>query len=407
MKQNSPFKFTYIFLVGLFYLGLTLVAKFPIMSNIIRIAGIGIVAIYVLFVLEYRQSISTEIVMFIVFLAWAGISGTLVSINKTDFRDLLLTLVQILILMVAVSGFVKLFGSIKAILLIVLVSVIIVDVFILFSGGFDIPKITPTSARVTSFNLNPNVFAIYNLLGAFVLLFLSYQPKNGIRNLFGILLLLCFLFCIIMSASQKAFFAFVVLIASWFWFCLRKNIPKSKQFLYFLLIILILSLSFYFAVNNTYLGTRMQYSAIGEDGSLIVRMTLYKEGWRTFLEHPITGVGLANFKYYSSFQLYSHADFLEVLSTTGIIGLIFYASAYIILWKRMVTLYRADLSVEEKFQVGALKSFFFTFIFIGIARINFTSIETMFVIASIIGYITYLEVTTKKSVESNRLLLKR
>lgn len=69
------------------------------------------------------------------------------------------------------------------------------------------------------------------------------------------------------------------------------------------------------------------------DSSSRWRLIFIIEGFNLFLNNPITGIGLDNFKTIFSVELYSHNNFIELLSTLGSVGLILYYLFYFILFK--------------------------------------------------------------------------
>ncbi len=360
------------------------------MSRLIFIAGIGVVGLYLIILITYRTKIAPEIILFCSFIIWAALTGAIVAKNQTAFRDSISTLFQIMLLMFAVSGFSRYFGSIKPNLYILLISIVILDCYVIFSGGGDISGQLQSTLRTSSFLKNPNYYAFYNVIGVFTLLFFTHSKRKASSKILHVFLMVLFLISILFSSSQKAFLGVILLFMSWYWFCLRKNTKKNRRFLNFVLLSAFLFGFVYLALNNTFIGLRLQDSVAGQDASLQTRLLLYKEGWKLFLANPIAGVGIANFVEYSSMHAYAHSDFLEVLTTSGIIGFILYVSLYILFWKHLSLIQKMTKNPVIFYQTGLFKSFIVTITFIGLGRPNFTSIETMFVLASLIGYSTYL-----------------
>lgn len=79
------------------------------------------------------------------------------------------------------------------------------------------------------------------------------------------------------------------------------------------------------------------------DNSLGVRAALAKSAFNEAVRHPILGIGLANFRDLQIGLLektgtYSHSNYLEILVSTGIPGLLLYTSIYFILLYKLYTL---------------------------------------------------------------------
>lgn len=388
--------------MGFFIIGLTLVYPFPFMSQVVRFAGIGMIGLYLLILLKYKPLIPPEILLYCSFITWAALTGAIIARNQAAFRDSISTLFQIMILMFAVSGFAKFFGSIKPNLYIILISVIVLDCYVLFTGDLNITNQIQSSVRTSSFLKNPNYYAFFNVLGIFAILYFTNKPKKTFFNIVSGLLVILFLLNILYSSSQKAFLSAILLFISYHWFCYRKRVKKSKRFLYFVLLSIFLFGIIYFTINNSYIGVRLQDSAVGDDASLQTRILLYKEGFEIFLANPVSGIGTANFVEYSSMHAYAHSDFLEVLATTGIIGFLFYTAIYLVLWRRLNLIQKYSNNPETIFQTGLFKAFIVTLTFIGLGRPNFTSIETMFVLASVIGYSAFLLNKVKREKNINK-----
>ena len=78
------------------------------------------------------------------------------------------------------------------------------------------------------------------------------------------------------------------------------------------------------------IGKRLQdmfdtFMGSGSDGSMHARDELRNLGWELFKQHPIVGYGFSNFVTYTRevgyfMHTYSHDNFVELLSTLGLIG---------------------------------------------------------------------------------------
>ena len=79
-------------------------------------------------------------------------------------------------------------------------------------------------------------------------------------------------------------------------------------------------------------------SALQNEG----RIQLYLSTFHVFLEHPIFGVGLNQFRQYSGGKI-SHTDFLDILSQLGLIAGALYATIYFKLLKRLRKLLKQGL----------------------------------------------------------------
>jgi len=74
----------------------------------------------------------------------------------------------------------------------------------------------------------------------------------------------------------------------------------------------------------------------GEEASAKIRSIMIREAIELWKKRPLIGFGPDQFSYYSMFGTYSHNNYVELLSTSGIIGTIFYYSLFLLLFIRAV-----------------------------------------------------------------------
>lgn len=87
-------------------------------------------------------------------------------------------------------------------------------------------------------------------------------------------------------------------------------------------------------VQNLYVYSRFVRFFEGRDTSAATRLDMIGEGWRLWLEAPILGHGIDQFRVLSQFATYSHNNYIEMLATLGIVGFILYYSVYLLLFLR-------------------------------------------------------------------------
>ena len=149
------------------------------------------------------------------------------------------------------------------------------------------------------------------------------------------------LFC----GSRTALIIGVCGIASYLW--LSGNGKSKKAVILCLIILGIISL--YHAIMNipalyNVLGRRLDILKEGLKGNALsgsgtaLRLMMIREGIQVFLDNPIVGVGMNNFRnVFGSLHgiyKYSHSNHIEVLANFGIIGAVFFFSGFIYLFKK-------------------------------------------------------------------------
>tara|TARA_B100001175_G_scaffold205775_1_gene174694 strand:+ start:1547 stop:3841 length:2295 start_codon:yes stop_codon:yes gene_type:complete len=222
--------------------------------------------------------------------------------------------------------------------------------------------------RGFSGNINIASFSIaYKLPIAIYYLF-----KNS-RNMKVILFIIIISFSIlamVLMGSRGGYVSLIVIVFmslfSIFYFY------KSK-----LKLISILFISFLFPVilsqnvlKNTDLDPIERASSISIntfDGSVNQRIRYYKHTLQSFLENPVSGIGIGNWKLKSIeydkndilqyiVPYHAHNDFLEVLAEQGVFGFIFFISLFVIIFYYLIMLL---LRPKEK-----TKEVYFMFVFL-------------------------------------------
>lgn len=238
--------------------------------------------------------------------------------------------------------------------------------------------------RLKGLTGNSNGLGYFSLLGFFSIGYLwkgKYPPI--VRTLFlvaiGVLIT-----GIVLSASRKSFLSLSLFIGFWIYFTNKKIFQNP---LFFIITFIVLLFTFYelfdYIAENTFLGKRLE--AIGEEEADKKRAFLYAEGIAMFLSNPIYGVGLGNFLAHSSLKAYSHSDLIEIVSTTGIVGLTLYVSIYITLLRRIVSIKRLTDDQDIIYKLNIIISIIIVLFLIGLGRPHFLDIFTMSFLFILVG----------------------
>ncbi len=152
----------------------------------------------------------------------------------------------------------------------------------------------------------------------------------------------CFILSIVcmgtslLSGSKKILIDIVVfLILTAFW-----NKRFSIKYLVRSFILFFASITLlYIIFNNAYfyaiIGKRTQEfieAFLGKttyNASDIIRSNLVEFGIELFKQHPIKGVGIANYELLNIYGIYSHSNYIEMLANVGIIGFILFYLPYV------------------------------------------------------------------------------
>lgn len=144
-----------------------------------------------------------------------------------------------------------------------------------------------------------------------------------------------------LSGTRKVLVCFIIFSILIFMFKYKKNIFKIFKLFFIGSIVIIVLYNLLITNENLYkiMGSRVEnmvesiFNNNTVDHSINERTLLKKLAISAFKEKPILGWGVNNFVNYSSLHggpsLYAHCNYLELLSTLGIIGTTVYYSGYI------------------------------------------------------------------------------
>jgi len=157
--------------------------------------------------------------------------------------------------------------------------------------------------------------------------------------------------------------------------------------------------------NSQHSHRLMRLSSIFEKGSMAGaakseagRVELYKLAFNEGLKNPVFGVGLDNFREVRSGQrfgskvgTYAHSNYMEVMVSTGIIGLMIYISIYV---SMLFKLFRLRKAIFQKELVGGYalaSSLLAMFIILDFAMVSYSEKISCFILAGLIAQISILQ----------------
>jgi O-antigen ligase len=230
--------------------------------------------------------------------------------------------------------------------------------------------------RLKGLSGNSNGLAYISLLGIMAIAYI-WNNKSIIRlKPYFYIIIPLLIYGIVLSASRKSFFSLLLFLSLWVFIV---NINKIKNPVSVMAILLISILTFNFFIDyiseNTFLGKRLE--SVGEESGDIKRQELYKEGFEMVLSNPIYGVGLGNFVANSNLKAYSHSDLMEILATTGIVGLLLYLSIYSIFIKRIFFILKNNSNEIINYKMYISLLIILTLFLIGLGRPHFIDIFTI------------------------------
>lgn len=315
----------YLLLFVGFFLSLYGLQKFPMLFFVNKAcAGLLIV---VSFLSTQKFYTSTVLKWYGIFMVVVFLAGSLVATNPESHADTFFKMVQLLLILVAISQFYIFAGDVRFFA----AGIVIVGIMMCFVGRFLDPDIAFSGKieRYSSITKNSNGFAFQLLFSSVAALY--FWDRGKLMTKVIILgLLAFFLYYISISGSRKSLVSFAVVIMSWIFFSFK----LKKQISYFFAIFLI------GAIAGSYLYTLLEDTAVfvrfsqleDNTGGTDIRKSLYAEAFEVFKSSPVVGVGLNNFREYSYSGLYAHSNYMELLADTGIIGFVLFFTLYLRIW---------------------------------------------------------------------------
>lgn len=387
IKQKHFLRAVSIFVV-LFVIATTVSSNYAGTMLFTRLAGVVLAAVG-LFCLR-KAPVGYEVILYGLFVLWSAISGFIVASNISLLLDYVVRVVQIWLLMLSITRITYSLRNTNIVFLSMIICATVISLIGWLSGDFFASFNKTVAFRATSYLRNPNSLAYFSLIAIMGVALYWKQVSRGRHLILG---LLCIVFVanIIFSGSRKSFFGLLFFVGLWLWFCYSKIIFKNVlRMAQVLLLVLAVYLLVQYVINSTYLGIRLVESLSDEQILGVNRTILYQEGWRIFFKNPVAGIGLGNFQVLSSLQSYSHSDYMEILSTTGLIGFVFY---FLIYPKLIVRIWRLRaLRIKDiDYQLGVFLACILTFLFLAISRINGLDVLTMFILSGIVGCSYYYE----------------
>jgi len=363
-------------LLFIYISSLILIAKLPVGNIISKLLGIIFISHYIIFQVIWNNKkiyINREIKLILIWIIFCFISG-FVANDHDLFIDKMLTILQLTAFFII--GYSLLFKNkikIEYIFITLLVSVII----ILILGIFQQEKSSfITSNRISSTTGNPNTLAIY---GSFAFIFSIYLFSISKKKIIR-LILICSQFIILLGVlkteSRKGIILIPISLLLYFLLINFSKIIRSKKkiksvtilILKLIILISLLLIAFQYFKNSEYFhrfekmsnylkmrGKSFRTNIIKvSDYSSYERQKFIKYGLEMWLDNPLFGTGLDNFriniqKYWSvSERKYSHNNYIELLSTVGIFWFMAYYSIYLSLFLKIALIKKTKKGKNDK-----------------------------------------------------------
>ena len=357
---------------------------FECTANTARISTIGIYLVFAVGIFSFfkNQSIcyNSYIIFSVIFLLYIFIMSF---VNRNSMSDTLVyfCLTCIILCVVGYNIYISI-GKEKAtmicLLAFVIGSIILAIRIIIAYGGIaamlEFSSQGVHERRIGGALINENTLGLYmaNAFFCCVVMSIKIKTKKPVFSFGFILLSICFVVMLLLTASKKAILFLIVGIVLLVISSLHNQNWQKKILILFSAIIGLILL--YIIINQIpffrtiILRINTLFHALSGEGETSEsdknRMSMMAQGLSAFLDSPVFGNGTAYS--YSLFNTYSHNNFIELLMNYGVIGFSLYYIPCIFLIKRLIILSRKrDLFALYYLMFVALQ------VFLGIGWVNY------------------------------------
>lgn len=340
-------------------------------GNLVNIgvgAAIAVTTIVYLIVGRRELWVSPELVMLMIWLAYSLIPS-LFAPDQEQAMFKVMTMIQVIVLSLVILQICIWQGSTRILIWTYIVAVCL-SYLVTFTSLNDLVINVQTNVtadasimRTGSTLGNANTFGVAAVLAqAMVVVVLSIKSSTSIERVIAIICYFFLIGAILNSGSRTALTGMILVLLGMSWVFSLWRLNKLGGFVKWILIVSAIVAALFFVLKDVE-QVRDRYEAVildsgidtriedfinlfltsGEDEaversgqSIADRMGLAKMAWNLANEYPF-GVGLDNFAVFSG--VYAHSNYLELLATTGFIGMFLYYVIYAFLMTKTLKLW--------------------------------------------------------------------
>lgn len=328
MKSDKVISRVLIF----FYLS---IPYFPLFGEIDRIASqwaffsglnfLSLIFIYFKYEKKFFQfALFKPVIFYLFFIIFCLISITK-STNITESFVEFFRYFSVFLALISLPLLASKFNN-KSFLISVLIVFSVVDIAGIFLQlNYNLPLI--------GFTGNKNIASASLLLKSNAIIFLLYKYKNLYIKLFSFLFS-CFAFSAVLLIGSKAGILTAIIITL---LLTVVSFFKRPIFLSNFIVVgaFLTSIGISFLFNDNFKNAVNDTVNYTNDTGSTDRLRYYSQAFQTFKENPFFGIGLGNWKIYSSkydsinmkdyiVQYHTHNDYLQLLAEIGVFGALFY-----------------------------------------------------------------------------------
>jgi len=384
-----------------------------VISKSIALLFVTLFIVFDIFWNKRKISINREIVLVFIWIVTCLISG---------FKAYDVNLFVIKIITVFQLGLFFIFGyfivtqnriSLHNVYYIIIVSVLFVVGVGIIRGTSQTSLIN--DSRITSTTGNANVLALFGSYAFLFTIHLFFDSKKWYWRTLLLINALILAFGVVRTESRKGILIIpIILIIYFILYSISKYKTTNNKFTFFLkttsaifFMSIVMIISIWLLMNSDYFRRferlnyflKLQSNTTESNFTKIIDVSTYerrkfiKYGFQMWLDNPVLGTGLDNFKaninkYWSiSRQAYAHNNYVELLSSIGLLGFIAYYSIYFSLLFKMSRLLKSrSLDDRQLRQINIFITIICSLMILEIAMVSYYSKFIWLLLLVIAGY---------------------
>lgn len=252
-----------------------------------------------------------------------------------------ITYISLLFLYIVSRYFLRNIEDIQKVLNYLFIATFLTSAYVVFTTSIE------DSDRFSGGVGDANAYALYIL----VLIPLAIYRIMGSKGIYRLLYWGClasFLALLVLTGSRAGVLGFLGAAGVLILYYIGRRLKQVLALITVLVVIL------YFFVPESYWYRVSTIKNSESDYSIQVRLENYKVALKMFLDHPVVGVGIHNFKDYRRDyglpkEYIVHNSYLEVLAGGGLLSFIPFSLILLSIWKKLITKNNYDRSLRNLF----------------------------------------------------------
>lgn len=388
----------------LYIISVIIIEKMAVGNIISKMIALLFIWFFIVFDIIWKNKkilINREIILVLIWFIVCLVSGFKAS-DSTLYITKIITVFQLgFIFIIGYSMLTQSQITLTSIYSVIITSVVIVIVMGFFNSNNNSSPII-NDPRLSSTVGNANVLAIF---GSYAFLFCMHQISISRKWYSKVILLFFALFLVygvLKTESRKGILIIPIILIIYF-ILNRINLYQqaNNKFLFFLktagivflmcciatvLIVLLMNSEYFRRFERLNYFLKLQSNTTESNFTKIIDVSTYerrkfiKYGYYMWLDNPVLGTGLDNFKaninkYWTiSRKAYAHNNYIELLSSTGLIGFIAYYGIYISLLIKLFKIKNSNyLDVTQLILINTFTTIILSLMILEFAMVSYYS----------------------------------